>query len=334
MGTPTTAEIAVRPRKPRSRFRKALSRYSGYALLVALHAVVSRLPLALGRALARLAGSIAYRILPRSRELALENLRAALGRERSEAEIRAIARAAFRNAAISVVEWAILRRWKPERLLREFPEVCEVIDRLEADVRSTGSGVVGITGHFGNWEVLSLFFGRHKPGFLVPVANRVYFHRYQEFFHRMRTGCGLEVVYSDESPRRIVRAIQRGAVGAFLPDADVRTNSGIFVEFFGRPTYTVAFPMQLARRLGVSYLLAFLARDGSRFRLDYSGLRSAPRTDDEERDVAQATQEWTRLLEEEIRRDPSQWAWMQPRWRSTPESPRRRAGHGVRREAR
>lgn len=281
-----------------------------------------------------LAGSLAYWVTPRSRELALANLRAAIGRERSETEVRAIARAAFRNVAVSVVEWAILRRWKPERLAREFPEVCEVLERLVADVRSTGSGAVGITGHFGNWEVLSLFLGRLKPGFLVPVANRVYFHKYQEFFHRMRTGCGLEIVYSDESPRRIVRAIQRGALGAFLPDADVRTNSGIFVEFFGRPTYTVAFPMQLARRLGVGYVVALLVRDGRKFRLHYSGLRSVPCTEDEERDVAQATQDWTRLLEEEIRRDPRQWAWMQPRWRSTPEAPRRRAGHGVRREER
>lgn len=315
--------VSTGKKRRRSPWRKAVSRYFGYFVLRAAHAFVCRLPLPVGRALARVAGTLAYHIARRERAIATVNLTRAYGGEKSPEEIRRIARDVFRNLALTVAEWAILRRWPAEKLLRTFPEVWPVVDRMVADVRAGGSGAVGITAHLGNWEVLSLFVGGYVQGFLVPVANRVYFEKYQEFVHRMRTECGLEVIYTDESVRKIIRAIRDGKLLGILPDVDLRTNSGIFVDFFGSPAYTVTLPMELARKLDVPIIVAYLRRDGKRFRVVYSVLR-APRTGDEAADVREATAAWTRVLEEEIRRDPAQWAWVQPRWRTTPEKPRTR----------
>jgi KDO2-lipid IV(A) lauroyltransferase len=226
--------------------------------------------------------------------------------------------------ALTVVEWFILRRWSREKLIRTFPEVVPPIEQLRADVGATGRGAVGLTAHFGNWEVLALFYGRHLPGFLVPIANRVYFKKYQDFFHEMRTGCGLEVIYSDESPRKMLRALKDRKMPSFLPDMDLRTNSGIFVDFFGLPTYTITFPAQLARKGKTIMVIALFFREGKKFKVFYSGPLEVPDTGDEEADVASATQRWTQILEEQIRQHPSQWSWVQNRWRTTPDQPRRK----------
>jgi KDO2-lipid IV(A) lauroyltransferase len=224
--------------------------------------------------------------------------------------------------ALTVVEWVILRRWTPEKLRREFPETLPVLDRMVADVTARGSGAVAMTAHCGNWELLSILYARFKPGLLVPVAQRVYFEKYNNFIHWLRTSTGLEVFYTDESARRLIRVLQEKKYPAFLPDQDVRTNSGVFVDFFGLPAYTVTFPVALARKFRVPLFIAILVREGKKFKMDYSGLVDVPRTGDESADLLAGTEKWARIMEDMIRKYPEQWAWTHPRWRTSPSHPR------------
>ncbi len=322
--TPSSQRL---PRRRRSRWRKNASRYVGYAFLRTAHAIVSRLPLRLGLFIGRLCAFGAYFCMRGARRHAYDSLYRVYGNEFSEAEIRRQVRQVFRNTIATAIEWVILRRWSNERLRAQYPEAIEVIENVRDSYRATGRGVIGLTAHFGNWEVLSLLFSRFAPGLLVPVAKRAYFGKYQEFLHRLRTEDGVEVIYNDESPRRLIRALRQGHTLGLLPDQDLRTNSGVFVEFFGKPAYTVTFPVELARRLNVPMAFCSLVREGSAasvngFRCIFADTFEAPRTDDEEADLLRGTQHWTTILEDNIRRYPTQWIWIYPRWRSTPEKPR------------
>jgi KDO2-lipid IV(A) lauroyltransferase len=307
----------------RSQLRKLISRNLQHFCLRLGHALLSPLPLPLGRGLGWVGGTLGYWALGHERKIALANLSRVFGGERTPREIRRLARAVFRHAATVALEWIILRRWPLERLRASFPEVEAGLAKFERDVKATGLGVVGLTAHFGNWEVLALFYSRFTPGLLAPVAKRAKLERTQEFLHRLRSGEGVDVVYTDESPRKLLRAISAGKLLAFLPDQDLRTNSGIFVDFFGKPAYTVILPVRLARRTGAKMVLCLLLREGKGFRLVVDGPFDIPRSPDEEADIASGTQHWSHLLEAQIRRCPEQWVWFYPRWRTPLERPRR-----------
>ena len=114
-----------------------------------------------------------------------------------------------------------------------------------------------------------------------------------------------------------------------FPDIPLSPWYWIFVDFFGKPAHTVTFPVALARKLNVKMVAAFLVREGGslrrkthRFRFVRTELFDVPRTEDEQRDIVEGTQEWTSRLEDVIRQYPVQWCWTYPRWRSTPEHPR------------
>jgi KDO2-lipid IV(A) lauroyltransferase len=309
-------------KRRRSRLRKAVSRWTGYMLLRAVHAVVSRLPFRAGRALSWLVGTIAYFLSTRERNIALHALTRVYAAERSPAEIRALARDVFRHTVSIAVDWIILRRWSREKLARAFPGLMQDIHRVEEAVHSAGNGVVGITAHLGNWEVLGLIGARWAPGLFIPVAQRLYYPKYQDFLHRLRTENGNQVIYTDESPRKMIRALREGCLVGFLPDQDVRTNRGVFVDFLGLPAWTAAFPVAFARRQGVKMLFIVVVREGKGFRVLYRGPFDLPSTGDEDADVLAGTQLWTRMLEEEIRKRPHQWSWLHPRWRTVPGKPR------------
>ncbi len=309
-------------KKGRSRLRKRISRNLGYAGLRIAHAVVCRLPWPVGRALAWIAGTAAYCILKRERDIATQSLTRVYGKEKSAADIQALVRDVFRNSASVVTDWVILRRWPREKLRARFPQVASTLEAVASVMRASGKGTVAITAHIGNWELLAHSYCQFAPGILVPLAKRLYFEKYNDFVHRLRAGPGLQVIYSDESARKMLRALKDGKQLSFLCDQDLRTNSGVFVDFFGLPAYTVTFPVDMARKTGVDLVFSVLVREGGGFRHIYHRFGALPRTGDESADVLQATQAWTRFLEDVIRQYPTQWAWIHPRWRSTPDSPR------------
>ncbi|MBI4605765.1 MAG: hypothetical protein HY721_27685 [Planctomycetes bacterium] len=322
--------LSRRPGGKKRAWRKRLSRGLAYAAGRGLEAFLSRLPLKVGRAVALAFGTGAYLLLRNARRTATANLTSAFGSHLTPGQIRALARRVFQHHAVVYADWLILRRWPLERLEAAFPDVSRAIRALEAEVKATGSGVVGLTAHLGNWELLALLCSRFAPGLLVPMARKLRFARSQERLHRLRTSAGLEIVYTDESPRRVIRAVRQGRLLGILPDQDVRTNSAMFVDFFGRAAYTATFPVQLSRDLGVKMTFVVLVREGAGYRFVNRGLFDVPGTGDEGADLRAGTALWSHILEDEIRARPEQWAWMYDRWRTTPERPRRHLDRGGR----
>ena len=306
-------------KKPRSRWRKNVSRGVQYAFFRVVAAVIGRLPLSVGRAIAAFGGWVGYSCVRRSRDIAIDNLTHVYGAEKTPAEIRSMARQVFQHTVWVFVEWLILRRWTPERLEARFPELAEGVKHL-AGLREE-SGIVVITAHFGNWEMLSLSVN-HFSKLAYSVAKRPKFPPTARFLHKLRCDSGATVIYTDESPRKLLRALRDGNVLGLLPDQDIRTNSGIFVEFFDRPAHTVTFPMALARKTRVPVCTCYLVRDGKGYRFLISEPFHVAQTEDEENDLLEATQHWSRRLEEGVRQYPTQWFWHYPRWRSTPEDRR------------
>src|SRR5262245_26209386 len=104
-----------------------------------------------GAALGFLAGSI----LRLRRGVAGENLRRALGTTRAEAA--RILRLMYRHLGLSLVEFLRLSRWTPERIAERVQ--LDGFERLREAMRS-GRGVVVITAHFGNWDLLACLSAR------------------------------------------------------------------------------------------------------------------------------------------------------------------------------
>jgi KDO2-lipid IV(A) lauroyltransferase len=282
------------------------------------HAVVCRLPWPVGRGLAWVGGTAAYYLVRRERRFAVENLTHAFGEERSPAEIRVLAREVFRHVAAGVIDWLILRRWSPEKLRKRFPEVCEQFREMARKAEASGAGVVAVTAHCGCWELSAFFANQFTPGRFAALAKRTYFEKYNDFITRLRTERGFEIIYTDDSPRKMMRTLKEGKILSLLSDQDLRTNSGIFVDFFGRPAYTVTFPVQLARKVGVKMAVCLLLREGKSFRFAFEDPYELPQTGNKEADVLEGTRIWTRKLEEYIRKYPQQWIWFHRRWRTRP----------------
>ena len=275
------------------------------------------LPIQFGRRLADSAGRLSFAILKKTRKRALNNLRSAFP-EKSDAELEKIGKTVFCNLARNIIE--VFNTYKLDK--KNFPlwATLEGFDKLERELEK-GKGVVLLASHVGNWELIPFCFKLAKDYPSTIIVRRVYFHKYDKLLEKMRGSRGVNIIYRDESPKKVLRALKRNEPVGLLADQDMASLDGIFVDFFGKPAYTTKAPALLAMASGAPLMPCFMIREKNRDRhrfiiQDPIELAKGP---DKEENVRINTQRWSTAVEKFIRKHPDQWVWMHRRWKTRPE---------------
>lgn len=286
--------------------------------LLGLARCLSLLPASALLWVGRRLGDLAYWALPGRRAVASGNLGRALGRERSQPELRRICRESFRHLGMSVVEASTLLFRPPSVLLSRVE--AEGLDHLKA-AAAQGRGVLLLTAHFGNWELLAA--AHILSGYpLSVVARRMDLPLLDRFVSRLRVGSGVEVIDKRDAFRGVIGALRRGRMVAVLLDQNASRREGVFVPFFGRSASTSRGLALLALWSGAPVVPVFIRRAGSgRHWLMIDPPVPPPATGDREHDVLALTAEFSRIIESRIRQWPEQWLWMHERWRTRPPVP-------------
>jgi KDO2-lipid IV(A) lauroyltransferase len=284
--------------------------YRGLIVLIKCAQVFPR------RALLRFAawsGKGAYRVLAKERAKTLRNLARVYGAEKTPAEIAAIGQTVFVNLAKTLVDWIYLDRMRPEEL-RRLVDV-EGKEKLDA-VLSRGKGCIVFTAHIGNWEYLAAYMTQFLKRSGV-IARKARVSDYDRLLVDMRRKHNVETIFSTGSPKRILQLLKENCCVGILPDQDIDSISGVFVDFLGEPAYTPAGPAALARASGAGLIPAFPIRQpDDRYRIYIEDEITLTDSGDKQSDLVENTQKMSRVLERYIRAHPEQWVWMHNRWKT------------------
>ncbi len=259
------------------------------------------------------------RITRANLELALSDTTDARDRARIAGGVR-------RHCARQFAEWVRLAKGaapdsRAGRWIEDLVELDPSIAVLEREL-ARGRGALVVTAHIGNWELLAARIrraGHHGAvvGFARPNDSSA------RWFESMRRAYGVETIAQSQSPRSILRALERGAVVGLLSDLEVRRLDGEFLPFFGRPALTMTAPAALARAARAPLLPAkcVLEPATGRYRLAFEDPLEPNLALDRRARTSDVTTRLNGAFERWIRATPEQWAWHQPRWRTRPDSP-------------
>ncbi len=261
---------------------------------------------------ARGLGTAAYALARRRRAIALDNLRQALGGERSEAELRAICRGSFQHLGVVLTEFLRLPTLTPSALLDRFR-----VTGLEhvRDARASGRGLVLITAHVGNWEWLCAAQVHLGVGAVI-VTRHAHVGAVDRFWQGRRARCGVETVDSAGSLAQILRLLRDGRPVGLAIDQHEGGTSAVRVPFLGREAGTTKTPALLAARTGCAVLPAWSWRDDDGIHHATFGpeipLREGSTLDET---VELTTRAYNAWLEGVVREHPEQWLWVHRRWK-------------------
>ncbi|KJK16203.1 lysophospholipid acyltransferase [Pseudomonas sp. BIGb0427] len=213
----------------------------------------------------------------------------------------------------SFTESACAWIWPARRSLDLVREV-EGLEVLEAALAS-GKGVVGITSHLGNWEVLNHFYcSQCKPiiFYRPPKLKAV-----DDLLREQRVQLGNRVAASTkEGILSIIKEVRKGGQVGIPADPEPAESAGIFVPFFATKALTSKFvPNMLAggKAVGV-FLHALRLPDGSGFKVILEAAPEAMYSEDTETSAAAMSQ----VVERYVRAYPSQYMWSMKRFKKRP----------------
>ena len=259
-------------------------------------------------------GRFVYRPLGYRREVTISNLRRAFP-EKSAAEIETLARGAFENIGIALLELVWFPKMSPEQLgeMMHFDKP-DIVQKAY----NRGKGLIILTAHFGNWELLGQSF-IVKFGFpvngLAKTQSNPYINR---SINKRRSRVGNRVIQMETSLRDVLRALRNGeAVGLVADQAAPKEN--VPIEFFGTMVPTHQGPSTLCLKLRCPMVSVFSVRrpDGS-----YDAIvQEVPSEDlngDSEENVNELTRRHVKITEDIIRKYPDHWLWQHKRWKHVP----------------
>lgn len=298
--------------------RRLWPRYLEYLAVLCLVRFISILSYKLASDIGGLLGRIAYLADARHRHISLKNLQRAFP-ERAAKSITLIARKAFENLGRSSGEFIYIATRSPQELLPTLYKWVTIEGRTNLDkAAERGKGVIYLTAHFGNWELLGLALGGN--GYPLNVIVRPLDNPgIDRLLTSFRSITGGRVIPKKGALKEILKRLRNGEALGILIDQNTSRNDGVFVDFFGTQAATNKGLALMSMKTDTPVLPTFLIREGKyRHRLIYDQEISIHKSGDTGRDVVLNTGNATRVVESYIRRYPEQWFWMHQRWKTRP----------------
>jgi KDO2-lipid IV(A) lauroyltransferase len=278
-----------------------------------LIACIRVLPLRWVARLGRCGGALAYWLDSRHRRVALRNLTMCFAQEKSEEEIRALARENFKRIGENFA-CAVRTSFMDIDQLRAVMQV-EGLQRLYASQRDEHPNIVVAIGHFGNFELYARF-AQFQTGFQSvttyrslrePSLNRLLQSMRERsgclYFERRTQGADLKAVMN-----------RTGILLGLLADQHAG-DRGLRIPFFGHDCSTSTAPAVFALRYQCALYTGVCFRQGlAQWRFEV-GEQIATTENGRPRSVAAIMRDVNDALETAVRRDPANWFWVHNRWK-------------------
>jgi len=257
---------------------------------------------------------LVYYINPKHRKIIHTNLDIAFGNSLSNREKKEIGIQSFMNLLDTTL--GIIKR---DRMSKE--EVIKNVsfegEKIIKEYKNSNKNFILITGHQGNWELLSqtivIKFGLK----LVAVGRKLDSDLMDRLLKENREQFNVEMVYKKGAMKGCIRALSKGKAVGILVDQSLKLSQSITVNFFGRPATHTPLASILSRKFSIDLIPAFISTDDYKnYHVKIYNPIKTIKTDNQEDDLAKLTQAQANIMEQVIREHPKQWFWMHKRWKT------------------
>ncbi|MFH1201687.1 MAG: lysophospholipid acyltransferase family protein [Candidatus Omnitrophota bacterium] len=293
-------------------------RFIGYVMFRFCSLIICFIPAASIRHIAKALAGIGYILAGRHRKIALNSLEFAFAQSLNAKEKTKIAKDSFRHTVTSGLELIFCI---------EHPGYVKSLIKIEGkhnldNALHKGKGVISVTAHFGNFPLMQL--GLAQEGYRVnSIIRHMRDPQAERYFLKKRNQMNVKTIYNE--PRNIciaesLRSLKNNEVLFILLDQNFGTG-GVFVDFFNRKAATATGPIILAKRSKATIVPMFIVHneDGThRLIIEPEFVLEDKGTGEE--NISSNIQRLTDIIENYIRKFPSEWSWIHRRWKTQPKS--------------
>ena len=181
---------------------------------------------------------------------------------------------------------------------------------------ATGKGVILISPHIGNWEIMGLFAadcGNIMCMYQPPKKSYL-----EKLIIKFRSSNGIELAPTNQrGVVKILKFLKAGGITGILPDQVPARGSGEYTRFFNHDAYTMTFIHGLLQRTESLAIFGFVKRLHNGFEVHFLEPPEALYSDN----LAESLAALNLGIQECIQHCPEQYQWEYKRFRSVDDRP-------------
>lgn len=283
-----------------------------YALLYSWVKVHALLPMKALYVLSDILYGLIYKLVGYRLKVVRRNLAASFP-DQSLKELRSLERKFYHHFADYIVETIKLAHISLEELQkRAYVKNPELIDEL---MEKGHTCFILLMGHYGNWEWFSGSTSRFKDAHIYQIYRPLNNKAFDQLFINLRTHFGSFGIKKNDTVRDVIQLKQKKerSLVIFLADqTPSKANLHYWTDFLHQDTAILTGPERIARKLDLPVIFLDTQQvERGHYTVDFKLITDKPK----ETPSNYITEQYARLLEKMILRDPAYWLWTHKRWK-------------------
>lgn len=276
---------------------------------------IAKLPLIGARAAGSLAGRIAWLSQSSGAVITQKNLKLCFP-DMPNTQRKALAKRSLIETSKTFCELGAIWLWPDKKLQPTIKQIegGELFEQAKAD----NKGVIVITPHLGNWEVLG--YQLAKMGGITCMYLRPDNPDLDQLMINGRGLRGIKLAPADRSGvMTTFKLLKRREVSGILPDQVPEDGAGAFAPFFGQSAYTMKLVSTLAAKTQCKVVIAYAKRVPGGFDV----VIKAARDGIDSTDLATSLAAMNASVEDAIKEIPEQYQWAYKRFKKRSDGQRK-----------
>jgi KDO2-lipid IV(A) lauroyltransferase len=181
---------------------------------------------------------------------------------------------------------------------------------------SEGKGIIFMSAHFGNWEIMPLLFSKIKISVVVASQSNKLINN---MINNARIRQGFKIINKDKNIiKNVVKCLRNNEIVIFLADQDAGCN-GIFVPFFKRLSSTPKGPAFFSLLTGSPIVIGFAIKNIKTKSINIEFLNvNIKRTGNKIKDIESINIFYSKKLEDVVCKYPEPLFWFHKKWKTQP----------------
>jgi len=278
-----------------------------------LSKILQVIPRSWSIALSKWLAQFVYFLSKKYQKIIGANLDLAFEKKLTPQEKKEIGIATFRNL-IDTVFGVMQRDCMPKEIvLQNIKFEGEEIIR---EYQNKNKQFILITGHQGNWELLSQAVAIYFDFTLVGVGRKLNSQVMDLVLKKNRERFNVEMVYKKGAIKSCIQAILQKKIVGILIDQHLPLEQSINVDFFNHKVTHTPMASILSRKFDLDLIPVFIStEDYKNYVVNVYNPIKAIKTDDKEKDLEQMTLAQASVMERAVRAHPKEWFWVHKRWK-------------------
>jgi KDO2-lipid IV(A) lauroyltransferase len=263
---------------------------------------------------ARILGTMGFCLFKKYRDRVLGNLSLAFGREKDFREITKLAKEVFSNFTLTPFETIFAATAPSCQFIKKIK--ITGLEYLDAAL-AKGHGVIALGSHLGAFTTLGTRLALEGYPFNLIINEGNFPKLWRRLGdHQRRLGQNpFPPKPTTSSIKKSLNCLRRNEILYLIADQQ-QILGGLPVPFFGQTAYTPPGPAIFSLKTGAPILPMFVVRENGIAQTLFIGSPiEMELTSDEKKNTELLTAKFTKAIEDSIRQYPSQWPWLNRRWK-------------------